>query len=427
MKVENGMTIGNESNLDYVGDTPYKSRFGYIPSDFDSRDYKYSVFASKEVLPKAFETGITSIKDQGNTGLCVGFSSASVQESNAKMRYGKSIDISPSFIYAESKVLDGDNEVGTSMRNALKVLKDKGSCEYSLMPFIDNEETKSNIFPARTKAIYDNAAKYKIDAYAQTFTVDEVKSALYHEGEVKAGFQVFETFMRAKDGFIGIIDGMYYGAHDVSFFGWDDDLERVINGVNYKGFLKFKNSWDKKWGDNGIGYLAYGLFDHVTKDGWWKLLLEAWTTIIDKGKMIAPNYHRDRWKDNKPSTNADIMMILGSKQAFVKGKEVTLARVPEQINGVTLVPIRFVAESMGLYVEYKPKERSIIAKGMGVVVTMKIGELSATINNQNVVMLAAPQERSGVTLVPLRFIAEAFGAKVDYNHDTKQINISFKE
>lgn len=426
MRVENGITIDTDSDLQYVdGKIPYKSMFGYIPSMPDDRDYTYATFKNKEILPSSFENEISSIKDQGSTGLCVGFSSASAQESNAKMRYGEKIDISPSFIYAESKVLDGDNVIGTSIKNALKVLKNIGSCEYDLMPFVDDENTRTNKFPKRTSAMYTNAGKYKIDAYAKVHTVDDIKSAIYNEGEVKTGFQIFETFMKAEDGFIGIIDGRYYGAHDVVLFGWDDNLERVINGVNYKGFFKIKNSWNKQWGNNGIGYLAYGLLDHGTPDGWWKLVLENWTTVIDKGKMLAPNYHKDLWKDNTPSTSSDIMMTLNSTTAYVHGQEVILSRAPEIVNSITLVPIRFVANTMGLYVEYKSKTREIVIKGKGIQVSMTIGDVVAIVNNEKVVMTMAPHESNGVTLLPLRFIAEAFGASVNYIHKTKQININF--
>ena len=54
-----------------------------------------------------------------------------------------------------------------------------------------------------------------------------------------------------------------------------------------------------------------------------------------------------------------IEMTIGSKTAYVDGREVTLLRAPEEQNGTTLVPIRFVAEALGCQVDYDSKTKKI--------------------------------------------------------------------
>ena len=57
-------------------------------------------------------------------------------------------------------------------------------------------------------------------------------------------------------------------------------------------------------------------------------------------------------------------------------------------------------------------------------IEMKIGSKEAFIDGKPVELLRAPEEQGGTTLVPIRFVAEALGCKVDYEHKTKKITIT---
>ena len=277
--------------------------------------------------------------------------------------------MSPLFIYAKAKELDGDKNEGTTIRNAMKVMQKHGVCEYDLYPYSDDENVKRCIFPKIEQKHMSNAANHKIKSYAQLYSVTEVKNAIYNENAVVVGLQVFDTFMYALDGFIGKIDGYYHGGHCVSFVGWDDNLERTIDGVKYKGFLKFQNSWGKKWGDNGFGYLAYDLFNHVTADGWFKLLLETWTTIddIQPNDPVNLNYHKDKWNEKikleEDDLRLNIEMVIGNKDVVVNGKKTQIDVAPAIQGGRTLVPIRFISETLGLTVNYDSTTKKINITG----------------------------------------------------------------
>ena len=59
-----------------------------------------------------------------------------------------------------------------------------------------------------------------------------------------------------------------------------------------------------------------------------------------------------------------IQMQIGNKEAYVNGEKVELLRAPEEQNGTTLVPVRFVAETLGCDVNYDSKTKIItITKG----------------------------------------------------------------
>ncbi len=54
---------------------------------------------------------------------------------------------------------------------------------------------------------------------------------------------------------------------------------------------------------------------------------------------------------------------------------------------------------------------------------MSIGSNMANVNNSNVSLEAAPIIKSNRTFVPLRVIAEAFGAEVGYDEKTKKVTV----
>jgi hypothetical protein len=60
-------------------------------------------------------------------------------------------------------------------------------------------------------------------------------------------------------------------------------------------------------------------------------------------------------------------------------------------------------------------------------ITLQVGSKLAQVNQQTINLDVPPQIIQGRTLVPIRFIADGFGAKVDWKADTKEILIQFYE
>ena len=97
----------------------------------------------------------------------------------------------------------------------------------------------------------------------------------------------------------------------------------------------------------------------------------------------------------------------------------------------TIVPIRIISEDMGYNVDWDQKTKTAIVSDNKTKIEVKIGENTALVNGKRVHMdkdedgtihntqaMLIPAKGSSRTYVPLRFIAEAMGAKVDY----KRIN-----
>jgi len=122
-----------------------------------------------------------------------------------------------------------------------------------------------------------------------------------------------------------------------------------------------------------------------------------------------------------------IQLRIGDKKALVEGREVTLDAVPFiRPPGRTMVPLRLISEGFGAMIDYAPKQglvTDIWVLFQATELYLKIGSPEAEINGEKVSMDAPAEIVAGRTFVPIRFISEAFGAKVDWEASTQTITI----
>jgi len=65
-----------------------------------------------------------------------------------------------------------------------------------------------------------------------------------------------------------------------------------------------------------------------------------------------------------------------------------------------------------------------VAMAQGLIITMQIENPMADVNGKEVAMDVAPMIVNNRTMVPLRFVAENFGLKVDWNDHSRKITIN---
>lgn len=80
----------------------------------------------------------------------------------------------------------------------------------------------------------------------------------------------------------------------------------------------------------------------------------------------------------------------------------------------TMIPIRFVSEKLGASVEWDGANRTVTMTKEGKQISLKIGEKKATVSGKQITFDAAATLQNNRTFVPLRFVSEAYGAKVDW-------------
>lgn len=90
-------------------------------------------------------------------------------------------------------------------------------------------------------------------------------------------------------------------------------------------------------------------------------------------------------------------------------------------NGRTLVPLRAIFEALKANVDWDAKTRTVTAKKDTTTVKLVIGQKTAYVNGKAVTLDAPGKIKNGKTLVPVRFIAQAFGCKVDWNASARTV------
>lgn len=115
-------------------------------------------------------------------------------------------------------------------------------------------------------------------------------------------------------------------------------------------------------------------------------------------------------------------MAASEVKVTVDGKRLSFDAKPRITNGRTFVPYRTIAESLGGTVKYNEKTKTAtITKGNDKI-ELVVGKKTATINGKATTLDAAPVNVQGSLLVPLRFVGESLGVWV--NWDSKQSTAS---
>ncbi|MGE5390040.1 MAG: copper amine oxidase N-terminal domain-containing protein [Deltaproteobacteria bacterium] len=135
------------------------------------------------------------------------------------------------------------------------------------------------------------------------------------------------------------------------------------------------------------------------------------------------------FKSRKSIILITIIMLLfaapasAATKVMLDGKQLSFDVDPVVYNGTTLVPLRAIFEAMGATVKWEPATQRAIATKGDTGVVLKIGSMDATINGLTQTLQVPAKNINGSTMAPLRFVGEAFGAKVRWDAKTSTANI----
>ena len=234
------------------------SKLGCIKDKFDDRDYLMRAYLPVIKLPKKIDytPKLSPVRDQGDEGTCVSFACATgMKEYQELLDYEKLVELSPRFVYSESKKLDGmPGEEGTTIRAAMQALESKGVCQEKFWPYSPHQKTKAQ------EGAISNAKKFCIMTYARILNLNELRLSLATKGPCVIGVEVFEGMMKTKTGLVPMPkkNETVLGGHAICTAGYDDK----------KKVIKFKNSWSAQWGQNGYGFLPYAYIERYMMDAW---------------------------------------------------------------------------------------------------------------------------------------------------------------
>ena len=97
--------------------------------------------------------------------------------------------------------------------------------------------------------------------------------------------------------------------------------------------------------------------------------------------------------------------------------------LPQIKNGTTLVPVRAVTEAFDAAVTWNGEDRTVTVKSGDNEIVLKIESAKAIVNGEEKELTAAPEIVEGRTIVPVRFIAQALGMDVEWDDASRTIII----
>lgn len=111
-------------------------------------------------------------------------------------------------------------------------------------------------------------------------------------------------------------------------------------------------------------------------------------------------------------------------KVVVDGRVLNSVAVPRVENGTTLVPMRGIFEALGALVDWDADTGTITAVKGQTRIVLKTGSYSAYRNGREIRLTAPARVVNGATLVPLRFVGESLGADVYWHSATQTAYVS---
>ena len=108
----------------------------------------------------------------------------------------------------------------------------------------------------------------------------------------------------------------------------------------------------------------------------------------------------------------------------IDGRPIYFDVAPRKIGGRVMVPLRAIFEGLGAEVGWEESTQTITGTKDGTVVTLRLNDTKAEIDGKVVRLDVAATKINGRTLVPARFVAESFGAEVQWDESRNRVVIS---
>ena len=111
---------------------------------------------------------------------------------------------------------------------------------------------------------------------------------------------------------------------------------------------------------------------------------------------------------------------------YLNGQLLKFSESPVTFNDRVLVPMRKIFEALDADVDWNQDNMSVSAQKDGTLINMQIGSTLFQKDDSKITLDAAPILVNDTTMVPIRAIAEAFGANVVWNSVDKSVIIETK-
>lgn len=192
--------------------------------------------------------------------------------------------------------------------------------------------------------------------------------------------------------------------HPIKTVTGKENLSAVFGSASY-----LADVWEEDIPD-GLAYFVLYIKDQDGNITSSKILavdlsyrFEPESVIIDDNSLLAGFWFPPRIVVNQRQLNFDVPPVIK--------------------NGRTLVPMRTIFEQLGAIVTWDAKTKMVQAIKGYTTIILKIGSNRALVNGQEVTLDVPAEISKGRTLVPIRFISESLGAQVSWIQQLQLVKI----
>ena len=130
-------------------------------------------------------------------------------------------------------------------------------------------------------------------------------------------------------------------------------------------------------------------------------------------------------EESEKMQNVEISFCIGDSILSINGSKVEVEAPYIAGEGVTLVPLRVISEAFGAEVNWDGDTKTVTIAHNDNNISVQIDNNTAVVNGENKTLEESPELTvNGITMLPLRFISEELGATVGYEHETQAISVS---
>jgi inhibitor of cysteine peptidase len=145
--------------------------------------------------------------------------------------------------------------------------------------------------------------------------------------------------------------------------------------------------------------------------------------VISSGIAAAVSLPADAAEGEQPYSALLPTQAVPEFTLMVNGTALQLDAAPRMSGSTMLVPVRSIAEALGAQVEYDEQTGTVTAVKGAIRVELRLGSAEALRNGSSLTLSAPPVREGNTILVPLRFFSEAFETAVKWDGAKKLVSI----
>lgn len=123
--------------------------------------------------------------------------------------------------------------------------------------------------------------------------------------------------------------------------------------------------------------------------------------------------------------SSEVLIQIGSKNAYVNGENKIIDVAPYIKNGRTMVPLRFISEAFGARVDYIDEDGIPGADIQygSILIAVSVDSEVVWVDNLQKYLDVAPEIYNNRIFVPLRFFADTFKCQIDWDSENQIVKI----